>query len=204
MTKPTGRPRGRPKTKEYVTLMARVSQDLADRVKVYRSHKRQTMSDVLRDGPISCLTVKMQRPLICLTQKRNVLVGYGAHAPQRCLTRRGTCPQSRLTQKRHRLRARQSPLSCLTGIYPRLTPASTVSANSVRVLMNMGPLVSRCSRSAIGIARPVTGRSGTRKAAHSVRPSTKRRPPPARLHRCQPDAPPAQPNGSRRLSPWTS
>jgi len=50
MTKPTGRPRGRPKTKEYVTLMARVSQDLADRVKVYRSHKRQTMSDVLRDG----------------------------------------------------------------------------------------------------------------------------------------------------------
>ncbi len=50
MTKPTGRPRGRPKTKEYVTLMARVSQDLADRIKVYRSHKRQTMSDVLRDG----------------------------------------------------------------------------------------------------------------------------------------------------------
>jgi len=32
MTKPTGRPRGRPKTKEYVTLMARFPQDLADQV----------------------------------------------------------------------------------------------------------------------------------------------------------------------------
>lgn len=50
MTKPTGRPRGRPKEKEYVTLMARVPKDLADRVKGYRGRKQQTMSYVLRDG----------------------------------------------------------------------------------------------------------------------------------------------------------
>ena len=50
MTKPTGRPRGRPKTKEYVTLMARVPQDLAERVQRYAGRKRLTMSDVLRDG----------------------------------------------------------------------------------------------------------------------------------------------------------
>src|SRR5712691_9290093 len=50
MTKPTGRPRGRPKTKEYVTLMARVPQDLADQAKRYAGQQRQTMSDVLRDG----------------------------------------------------------------------------------------------------------------------------------------------------------
>ena len=50
MTKPTGRPRGRPKTKEYVTLMARVPQELAERVQRYAGRKRQTMSDVLRDG----------------------------------------------------------------------------------------------------------------------------------------------------------
>ena len=50
MTKPTGRPRGRPKTKEYVTLMARVPQDLAERVRRYAGRKRQTISDVLRDG----------------------------------------------------------------------------------------------------------------------------------------------------------
>src|SRR3989442_14862846 len=50
MTKPTGRPRGRPKTKEYVTLMARVPQDLADQAKRYAGQHRQTLSDVLRDG----------------------------------------------------------------------------------------------------------------------------------------------------------
>ena len=37
MTKPTGRPRGRPKVKEYVTLMARVDVALADQVKRYAS-----------------------------------------------------------------------------------------------------------------------------------------------------------------------
>jgi hypothetical protein len=55
MTKPTGRPRGRPKTKEYVTIMARVPQDLADRVQRYAGRKRQTISDMVRDGLLALL-----------------------------------------------------------------------------------------------------------------------------------------------------
>ena len=50
MTKPTGRPRGRPKTKEYVTLMARVDIALADQVKRYASLHRQPISVVIRDA----------------------------------------------------------------------------------------------------------------------------------------------------------
>ena len=50
MTKPTGRPRGRPKTKEYVTLMARVDITLADQVKRYASVHRQPISVVIRDA----------------------------------------------------------------------------------------------------------------------------------------------------------
>jgi hypothetical protein len=50
MTKPTGRPRGRPKTKEYSTLMARVPQELADRVKGYAAAHRQPISVVMRDA----------------------------------------------------------------------------------------------------------------------------------------------------------
>ena len=50
MTKPTGRPRGRPKTKEYVTLMARVDLSLANQVKRYASLHRQPISVVIRDG----------------------------------------------------------------------------------------------------------------------------------------------------------
>ena len=50
MTKPTGRPRGRPKTKEYVTLMARVPQELAERVQRYAHRHQQPISLVLRDG----------------------------------------------------------------------------------------------------------------------------------------------------------
>ncbi len=50
MTKPTGRPRGRPKTKEYVTLMARVDVALADQVKRYASLHRQPISLVIRDA----------------------------------------------------------------------------------------------------------------------------------------------------------
>ena len=50
MTKPTGRPRGRPKTKEYVTLMARVDITLADVVKRYASLHRQPISVVIRDA----------------------------------------------------------------------------------------------------------------------------------------------------------
>ena len=50
MTKPTGRPRGRPKTKESVTLMARVDLTLADEVKRYASLHRQPISVVIRDA----------------------------------------------------------------------------------------------------------------------------------------------------------
>ena len=50
MTKPTGRPRGRPKVKEYVTLMARVDVALADQVKRYASLHRQPISLVIRDA----------------------------------------------------------------------------------------------------------------------------------------------------------
>jgi hypothetical protein len=48
--KPTGRPPGRPKTKEYVTLMARVDVTLADQVKRYASLHRQPISLVIRDA----------------------------------------------------------------------------------------------------------------------------------------------------------
>jgi hypothetical protein len=50
MTKPTGRPRGRPKTKAYVTLMARVPQEMADRVQRYAAAHRQPLSVVIRDA----------------------------------------------------------------------------------------------------------------------------------------------------------
>jgi hypothetical protein len=50
MTKPTGRPRGRPKTREYTTLMARVDVALADQVKRYASLHRQPLSVVIRDA----------------------------------------------------------------------------------------------------------------------------------------------------------
>ena len=50
MTQPTGRSRGRPKTKEYVTLMARVDIALASQVKRYASLHRQPVSVVIRDA----------------------------------------------------------------------------------------------------------------------------------------------------------
>ena len=50
MTKPTGRPRGRPKTKEYSTLMARVPEELVERVKRYAARKQQPISVVIRDA----------------------------------------------------------------------------------------------------------------------------------------------------------
>jgi hypothetical protein len=50
MTKPTGNPVGRPKTKEYSTLLARVPQDLVDRVKRYASVHRSTIAELIRDG----------------------------------------------------------------------------------------------------------------------------------------------------------
>jgi hypothetical protein len=50
MTKPTGRPRGRPKTKEYTSITVRVDVALAAQVQRYARLKRQTISEVLRDG----------------------------------------------------------------------------------------------------------------------------------------------------------
>src|SRR5712691_3780088 len=64
MTKPTGRPRGRPKTKEYVTLMARVPQDLADRAQRYAGLHQQSISVVLRDGLELLLEEDRYRPFL--------------------------------------------------------------------------------------------------------------------------------------------
>jgi hypothetical protein len=50
MTKPTGRPRGRPKTKEYRTLMARVPLEIAAEVQRYAAAHRQPLSVVIRDA----------------------------------------------------------------------------------------------------------------------------------------------------------
>jgi hypothetical protein len=50
MTKPTGRPLGRPKTEEYETLSARVHLDLAERIRRYARLHRQSLSDVIREG----------------------------------------------------------------------------------------------------------------------------------------------------------
>jgi hypothetical protein len=48
--KPTGRPVGRPKTKEYVTLLARVPADLAELVKRYASQHGQSVATLIREG----------------------------------------------------------------------------------------------------------------------------------------------------------
>ena len=50
MTKPTGRPRGRPKTKEYETLMARMPKKLVDRVKRYAKKHQLSISELIRTG----------------------------------------------------------------------------------------------------------------------------------------------------------
>jgi hypothetical protein len=47
---PTGRPRGRPKTKQYESLVVRVPQDLAEQAKRYAARHRQSLSELLRDG----------------------------------------------------------------------------------------------------------------------------------------------------------
>ena len=49
MTKPTGRPRGRPKTKHYVTLMARVPETLGAQVKAAAARQGQNVSVFLRE-----------------------------------------------------------------------------------------------------------------------------------------------------------
>jgi hypothetical protein len=46
----TGRPVGRPKTKEYSTLLARVPQELINRVKDYCNTHNLTISELIRDG----------------------------------------------------------------------------------------------------------------------------------------------------------
>src|SRR5262245_15735902 len=48
--KPTGRPVGRPKTKEYVTLLARVPADLAELVKRYAGQHGQSVAELIREG----------------------------------------------------------------------------------------------------------------------------------------------------------
>ena len=50
MTRPTGRQRGRPKTKHYATFMARVPQDLANRVEQYAALHHQSISAAIREG----------------------------------------------------------------------------------------------------------------------------------------------------------
>src|SRR5689334_22050706 len=50
MTKPTGRPRGRPKTKYYETLMARVDVALAERARCYAAQHQPPLSVVIRDA----------------------------------------------------------------------------------------------------------------------------------------------------------
>jgi len=50
MTKPTGRPRGRPKTKEYGSITVRMDLALIEQVQRYARLKRQTISEVVRDG----------------------------------------------------------------------------------------------------------------------------------------------------------
>ena len=48
--KPTGKPVGRPKTKEYVTLLARVPADLAELVKRYAGEHGQSVAELIREG----------------------------------------------------------------------------------------------------------------------------------------------------------
>ena len=48
--KPTGRPPGRPKTKDYETLLARVPSDLAAQVKRYAGRHRCSVAELIRDG----------------------------------------------------------------------------------------------------------------------------------------------------------
>lgn len=46
----TGRPAGRPKTKEYATILARVPQNLADQVKDYAEINDTSISALIREG----------------------------------------------------------------------------------------------------------------------------------------------------------
>jgi hypothetical protein len=48
--KPTGRPVGRPKTKEYRTISLKIPTPLLDRVQTYAHLHRQSLSELIRDG----------------------------------------------------------------------------------------------------------------------------------------------------------
>jgi len=48
--KPTGRPVGRPKTKEYQTFSLKVPQSLIDQVKRYARQHRQSVAELIREG----------------------------------------------------------------------------------------------------------------------------------------------------------
>lgn len=47
---PTGKPVGRPKTKDYKTISLKMSQELLDRVQTYARLHRQSISELIRDG----------------------------------------------------------------------------------------------------------------------------------------------------------
>lgn len=47
---PTGRPVGRPKTKDYQTISLKIPQDLLARVQHYAGLHRQSVSELIRDG----------------------------------------------------------------------------------------------------------------------------------------------------------
>jgi hypothetical protein len=47
---PTGRPVGRPKTKDYRTISLKIPQDLLARVQAYARIHRQSISELIRDG----------------------------------------------------------------------------------------------------------------------------------------------------------
>ena len=46
----TGRPVGRPKTKDYKTISLKMPQALLERVQTYAGQHRQTISELIRDG----------------------------------------------------------------------------------------------------------------------------------------------------------
>jgi Family of unknown function (DUF6364)/Recombinase len=48
--KSTGRPVGRPKTKDYTTISLKIEQPLLDRVKTYAKRHGQSVSELIRDG----------------------------------------------------------------------------------------------------------------------------------------------------------
>ncbi len=193
MTTPTGRPRGRPKTKEYVTLMARVPQELADRVQRYAGLHQQPISVVLRDAlevlleedryhpflsdmnraPDNVSDTKAESASIMSDMKEEQAYIVSDMNDDTPATSAVTPPHTRSAKVSD---TKEGVSACLTRISPRLTPVSTVSASCVRVGMPMAPQANHCCGSATGTASSVTGRSGTRSTAHGARPSARHEP----------------------------